>query len=172
MILEALSEIGSEVSSSVAEASESVASSVGGNLPSQAQPVAEWAQNMWNWLNEPLPIVGISIVAIAIFVWRFLATTSFGKKAMNKLKAEFEETKKGTQETIDQYRKEAEDMKKSMAELEEENEALKEALGVVCSNSRNRKVKDAMKLIEETEETEDVEREESQETADGKPDEA
>lgn len=171
MILEALSEIGSEVASSVADVTESVASSAVGELPSQVQPIAEWAQNMWNWLNEPLPIVGISIVAIAIFAWRFLATTSFGKKAMNKLKAEFEETKKGTQETIDQYRAEAEAMKKSMAELEEENEALKEALGVVCSNSRNRKVKDAMKLIE-TEETEDGEREESQETADGKPDEA
>ena len=45
----------------------------------------EWLQNVWGWLNEPLPIVGISTLMVIGAVFGILKNTSFGKKIMNRV---------------------------------------------------------------------------------------
>lgn len=56
----------------------------------------EWLENLWAWLNEPLPIVGISILMITFIVIKFLSTTSIGKRAIKQFNQK-------TNEVIDKF---------------------------------------------------------------------
>lgn len=154
-----------ETSSSVAESvADSVASSREG-IAQAVEPVTEWIKTAWEWMNNPLPIVGVSLIAILVFLWRFLSSTSFGKKALKKLSADFEETKKSTSEQLEAYRAENERMKEELASREEELAMLQATLGVVCSTSRNKQVKEAYQKMKEEES--DGEGKESEEAVDG-----
>lgn len=37
----------------------------------------------WDWLNQPLPVLGVSILFIGMFAIKLFASTSFGKKQIN-----------------------------------------------------------------------------------------
>lgn len=171
MILEAISSASSSASSAIDSVGEAI-SSIGSQLPTEAQPITDWVSKAWQWMNEPLPIVGFSLLAIIIFLWRFLTTTSFGKKALKKLQLEFDKTKEDTAKTLEAYKEENERLKKELDETIAKNkddmDALKGALGVVCATSRNKQVKEAGKLLEETED-EGKEGKESEEAVDGDP---
>ena len=173
MILEAISSASSSAMDSVGEA----ISSIETQLPTEAQPITDWASKAWQWMNEPLPIVGFSLIAVIIFLWRFLTATSIGKKALKKLRGEFEETKETTKKTLDEYQAENERLKKELEETisknESDMEALKGALNVVCSASRNKQVKEAGKALEKKEEdtNDGKEAEEAKEAIDGEPNE-
>lgn len=157
-----------ETSSSVAESvAESVASSSEG-IAQAVEPVTEWIKSAWEWMNNPLPIVGVSLIAVLVFLWRFLSSTSFGKKALKKLSADFEETKKSTSEQLEAYRAENERMKAELASREEELAMLQATLGVVCSTSRNKQVKEAYRKMSESKK-EESDGEESEEAVDGDP---
>ena len=49
-----------------------------------------WFEQVVNWLdmffNKPLPIVGVSLAVILIFVWRLFVKSSYGKKKYNEIK--------------------------------------------------------------------------------------
>ena len=148
MLLEAISTISSELTSEIT----SEISSEGISIPPSVQPVADWIQKAWEWMNQPLPIVGFSIVAIIIFLWRFLTTTSVGKKALKKMNEAFEQTKADTGKALEEYRAENEALKKHLAESQADIENLRSALEIVCANSRNKNVKNALKESEKTKE--------------------
>ena len=156
-IIETSSSVAESVADSVASSSEGIAQAV--------EPVTEWIKTAWEWMNNPLPIVGVSLIAILVFLWRFLSSTSFGKKALKKLSADFEETKKSTSEQLEAYRAENERMKEELASREEELAMLQATLGVVCSTSRNKQVKEAYQKMKEEES--DGEGKESEEAVDG-----
>lgn len=42
--------------------------------------------NVWVWVNQPLPVVGFSILFIAFFVWRVFTITSLGQRQINQFK--------------------------------------------------------------------------------------
>ena len=156
-IIETSSSVAESVADSVASSSEGIAQAV--------EPVTEWIKTAWEWMNNPLPIVGVSLIAILVFLWRFLSSTSFGKKALKKLSADFEETKKSTSEQLEAYRAENERMKEELSSREEELAMLQATLGVVCSTSRNKQVKEAYQKMKEEES--DGEGKESEEAVDG-----
>ena len=63
----------------------------------------------WDWLNQPLPIVGISTIMVLFFAFKVFASSSFGKKQIKKIKEELAITKR-----------EQEDSKKELEELKQQ----------------------------------------------------
>jgi predicted negative regulator of RcsB-dependent stress response len=57
------------------------------------EQIKEFLMKAWEWLNAPLPIVGVSLIVIALFLWRVYAASSVGKKQLNTIKRGFEDTK-------------------------------------------------------------------------------
>lgn len=130
-----------EASSEVTEAVSVEGSSEAVAVTSAVKPTVEWIQRAWDWLNQPLPIVGISVIAILIFAWRVFVTTSYGKKAIKKLTALSEETKTSASEALEQAKAEKEALQKELEEMREEVEQAREVLTAVCEQSRNAKTK-------------------------------
>ena len=68
------------------------------------------------YLNQPLPLVGISVLALGLIALKIFASTSIGKKALNEIKKQVQEEK----EVAEEHKKLAVQYK---AQLEEEKEA-------------------------------------------------
>ena len=80
------------------------------------QNFVTWLNNAWNWLNAPLPVVGVSIDFIGLFVWRIFASTSFGKKNIKKLNDGFERVKENNEQANLERIKFEENIKKLLAD--------------------------------------------------------
>jgi cell division protein FtsB len=170
-----LEEITSEITSEIIEATSEV-SSEGASIPSAVQPVADWIKQAWEWCNQPLPIVGISLITIIIFLWRVLVSTNYGKKTIKKLQTIADDTKTATDKTLEEMKAENENYKKQIEDLQAQIELAKGVLSQVCTSSRNKQVKELADMLKETTEDESEEvtdngGEESQEGTDGNPDE-
>ena len=55
-------------------------------FPTQTQDVLT---NIWAILNTPLPIVGVTTIAILFFVWQVIVRTNYGKQAIANIKEEY-----------------------------------------------------------------------------------
>lgn len=170
-----LEEITSEITSEIIEATSEV-SSEGASIPSAVQPVADWIKQAWEWCNQPLPIVGISLITIIIFLWRVLVSTNYGKKTIKKLQTIADDTKTATDKTLEEMKAENENYKKQIEDMQAQIELAKGVLSQVCTSSRNKQVKELADMLKETTEDESEEvtdngGEESQEGTDGNADE-
>lgn len=170
-----LEEITSEITSEIIEATSEV-SSEGASIPSAVQPVADWIKQAWEWCNQPLPIVGISLITIIIFLWRVLVSTNYGKKTIKKLQTIADDTKTATNKTLEEMKAENENYKKQIEDMQAQIELAKGVLSQVCTSSRNKQVKELADMLKETTEDESEEvtdngGEESQEGTDGNADE-
>ncbi len=170
-----LEEITSEITSEIIEATSEV-SSEGASIPSAVQPVADWIKQAWEWCNQPLPIVGISLVTIIIFLWRVLVSTNYGKKTIAKLQTIADDTKTATDKTLEEMKAENENYRKQIEDMQAQIELAKGVLSQVCTSSRNKQVKELADMLKETTEDESEEvtdngGEESQEGTDGNADE-
>lgn len=170
-----LEEITSEITSEIIEATSEV-SSEGASIPSAVQPVADWIKQAWEWCNQPLPIVGISLITIIIFLWRVLVSTNYGKKTIKKLQTIADDTKTATDKTLEEMKAENESYKKQIEDMQTQIELAKGVLSQVCTSSRNKQVKELADMLKETTEDESEEvtdngGEESQEGTIGNPDE-
>lgn len=170
-----LEEITSEITSEIIEATSEV-SSEGASIPSAVQPVADWIKTAWEWCNQPLPIVGISLITIIIFLWRVLVSTNYGKKTIKKLQTIADDTKTATDKTLEEMKAENENYKKQIEDLQAQIELAKGVLSQVCTSSRNKQVKELADMLKETTEDESEEvtdngGEESQKGTDGNADE-
>jgi len=94
----------------------------------------------WEWLNKPLPVVGVSTLFILIFLWKIFANSSFGKKKINELKellrntqTELEDKNKIANDRINNLLIENDDLKNK---LEETTNIIKE----ICKTSPNKKI--------------------------------
>ncbi|MBO7716029.1 MAG: hypothetical protein J6S85_20865 [Methanobrevibacter sp.] len=98
--------------------------------PNQTKSVTE---QVWATLNTPLPIVGVTTVAILIFLWQVIVKTNYGKKALAKIQKEYEE----------KYNALLEEKEKIMIEKEnnqKEIEYLRSRIIDVCKTIPNVKV--------------------------------
>lgn len=98
--------------------------------PNQTKSVME---QVWATLNTPLPIVGVTTVAILIFLWQVIVKTNYGKKALAKIQKEYEE----------KYNALLEEKEKIMIEKEnnqKEIEYLRSRIIDVCKTIPNVKV--------------------------------
>lgn len=94
----------------------------------------------WSLLNQPLPIIGVTTVAILTFVWQFFAHSQYGKKKINECNQE-----------IERIRQEKEDFVKGanekIKELLENNAELRDYISHICELSTNQKIKNYGKEI-------------------------
>ena len=101
-------------------------------------------------LNQPLPIISVTVGAFLLFLWRVLVSTNYGKKIINALKQELLNIKNEHEE----YKKTSE---KEKAELRKENAILREQIANGFALSTNKKIRDYGKgLMEYGKETNDL----------------
>lgn len=96
---------------------------------------------VWEYLNQPLPLVGCSALAIGVILWRVIASSSFGKKRFNQLKNEYKTLKIEYEETlakIEEWKKQIESgIEITTSTLEAVSVKLKES----CMANPNKKIK-------------------------------
>ena len=101
-------------------------------FPTQTKDVLT---NIWAILNTPLPIVGVTTIAILVFVWQVIVRTNYGKNAIANIKEEYREKQnelKTEKDALEQERK----------ENKEEIEEMKKCIIYLCSLIPNQKVND------------------------------
>ena len=122
-------------------------------FPNETQ---EYFRNAMTFLNQPLPIVGVSLLVIGGFVIKAISMTSFGKKALADLKSDYNKWKKEVDETeskelelkaeVDETKQEVEDTLDNF--YKDTNELIK-VLHEALKTSPNKKVQAfADKLVE------------------------
>lgn len=107
----------------------------------------EIVNNIKEFVNQPLPIVGVSILTLSIAGYEIFVKTKYGKGAITRLENEYKEK-------MDQLEKKSLDIDKVKDELEtklddyaKENEFLKECVIELCGYSRNYKAHDLVEKI-------------------------
>lgn len=88
-----------------------------------------WINKIIDWANKPLPIVGVSFIALFIFFWKVI-------KYIRETKPN--EDLKAIREEHEEYKKDSE---KDKAELRQENSKLKGYIVHICELSANEKIK-------------------------------
>lgn len=113
----------------------------------------------WDWLNKPLPVVGVSTLFICILIWRVFASTSFGKKQVNLFKKNAEETQRQFESLKAEYETKIRDFETVIENYQNELNKYREGGAEVCKTIPNKKVKElGVKYYgEETKETIDNE---------------
>jgi len=100
-----------------------------------------WINQVIDWLNKPLPIIGVTTLALLIFVWKVVITTNYGKSKLlaydNKVK-ELEHAKEEFELAANE----------KIKDLENENKELKGFICHVCELSTNQKIKHYGKELE------------------------
>lgn len=118
--------------------------------PTLLKRILDYAKEL---LNQPLPVIGITVGAFLIFLWRLVVSTNYGKKALNEFKQELVAIK----QEHENYKETSE---KEKAELRKENALLREQVAKGFALSTNKKIKDYGKgLIEYGKETIDLDTE-------------
>ena len=101
-------------------------------FPTQTKDVLT---NIWAILNTPLPIVGVTTIAILFFVWQVIVRTNYGKKTIANIQEEYRAKQnelKVEKDALEQERK----------ENKEKIEEMKNCIIYLCSLIPNQKVND------------------------------
>lgn len=101
-------------------------------FPTQTKDVLT---NIWATLNTPLPIVGVTTVAVLVFIWQIVIRTNYGKKALANIKEEY-------QAKYDQLKAEKDALEKEREENKEQIEDMKKCIIELCALIPNKKVND------------------------------
>lgn len=113
----------------------------------QAEPITDWLQTIWEFLNNPLPIVCMSIIEIGLFVIVFISRTSFGKKNIKKLKERASNVETTMNETKQDMQKAKEQLDNQIIVWQKQINDYKQCLQIVMENSKNVKVKKAVQEL-------------------------
>ena len=112
----------------------------------------EWWDKMADgvkvFFNQPVPIIGCTVLSLLVFVLTVLSKTSWGKKGINWCKnqisflvAGFKELKEGTEKEVKEIKEFSETERQK---LEAQYSELSELIVAVAENSHNAKVKSAL----------------------------
>ena len=101
-------------------------------FPAQTKDVLT---NIWAILNTPLPIVGVTTIAILFFVWQVIVRTNYGKNAINEIKKEY-------QEKYEKLKAEKDALEKERKENKQEIKEMGECIVELCALIPNKKVND------------------------------
>lgn len=101
----------------------------------------EWFETIVDYVNKPLPIVGVTTLAVLVFVWKLIVTTQYGKAKLDA----YDNKVARLEQEYEKYKTTAENEKQ---ELKEQNEKLRAQLIHVCELSTNKKIKDFGKELE------------------------
>ena len=101
----------------------------------------KWLNTAWEFLNKPLPIVGVSTLIICLFILKFISSTSFGKKNIKRLNDGFNRISTACLESQAEIKKFEDKFNKALQEKDEEIAHLKEIIKKICDNIPNKKIK-------------------------------
>ena len=103
-----------------------------------------------DFINRPLPIIGVSLLVVLFFVYKCIIATRFGKKALasyqdelNKAQKEWEEDKLSMEQEIALY-------KSKIDEYKQYSDMIKDYFVEFCELSHNVKVKQLGEKIKES----------------------
>lgn len=106
-----------------------------------------WINKVIEWVNQPLPIVGVTTLAVLVFVWKLIVTTQYGKTKL----AAYDRKVGEIEKQYEEYKAAAE---KEKEELKKQNDELKGFICHICELSTNQKIKNYGKeLLSHGEET-------------------
>lgn len=91
-----------------------------------------------DYANRPLPIVGVSLLVIAGLIWKIFQATGYGKRAIAKIKAEYEKEK---EETRQEHLQKKAEYSAILSTFDCEIDLILEAVNEICRVTPNQKVK-------------------------------
>lgn len=103
--------------------------------------VKKQANVAWNWLNQPLPIVSISVVTICSFALTIFVKSNWGKKNIEKVKEYAELTRQKNDEFSKEMEGHLNELKETLKTYELALCELEVKIKAVCETSRNKNVK-------------------------------
>ena len=100
-----------------------------------------------DFINRPLPIIGVSIAIIGLFVFKCFVATRYGKKAIN----EYKEENRVLKEQIEQIKNDTaynlENQNLAIKKILDDHQELKEVVLKSLELSKNIKVKELAKTL-------------------------
>lgn len=103
-----------------------------------------------DFINRPLPIIGVSLVVVFIFVYKIVIATRFGKKALNQYQNELNKTQRELEEYKLSIKEEIALYQAKIEEYKQYGEQYKAYIVELCELSRNIKVKQLGEKIKES----------------------
>lgn len=97
--------------------------------------------NIWDFLNKPLPIVGLTTLGVLIFVWRLVFATRYGKKALEKVEKEYKDK-------YDELKVEKENLELERNENKKKIEDVENGFVALCKIIPNKKVNELGETFE------------------------
>lgn len=105
------------------------------------ETIKEVAATFLGWLNQPLPIIGVSLLFILIFLWKIFSSTSFGKKQIKNINGGFKRLEIGVKEVEQRVNDKLAELEFVKKELEDAYNEIKALVIEVCETSPNKKLK-------------------------------
>ena len=87
------------------------------------------------FINRPLPIVGVTVAAVLVFVFKVIVSINYGKKRIGEYEANMNQMK----EDYEAFKQFIEEEKNKLAKL---NDETRNQLATACQLSTNKKIKD------------------------------
>lgn len=100
-----------------------------------------------DFVNQPLPIVGVSILTLGILVYEILIKTSYGRKTLNKIADESDRQFRRLESKELDIRKIDKKVDDKLANQDKDIETIKAYLIELCGYSRNVKAHDLAEKI-------------------------
>lgn len=97
---------------------------------------------VWDFINEPLPVLGFSIAFICFFAWKIFISTSFGLKKYNEIKRDYAILHEILENYITNHEIERGKFEAKINELKLENQALLVYITKIRDAIPNKKVKE------------------------------
>ena len=100
----------------------------------------EWVGDAWNWIkdffNQPIPIIGVSILFLTLFILKIIATTTIGKKGLRKLQKSSDDFVEKVEVLLHRKEEQDEEFKRAVAKTIEGYERFNNNK----NNERDRKI--------------------------------
>ena len=106
-----------------------------------AQFVQFWL-DAWQRLNDPLPVVGVSVVMILVFAWNVFSRTSLGQRMIKKQNEAIARMKQENQSAKKEYEVFKNNIKELLEEKQKEIDYLKGVIAEGFKAIPNKKVKE------------------------------
>ena len=100
-----------------------------------------WINYVIDLLNKPLPIVGVTTLALLVFVWKVVITSNYGKAKLKEYDLKREQLEQEHKEFVN-------GANEKIKELVNENQELRNELVKVCALSTNKKINEFGKVLE------------------------
>ena len=112
------------------------------------QETKDFVKGVMVFINQPLPIIGISILTLGFLVYKIIDITPIGRKGFNAIKDEFKKEqdkiigyREVAEEKLGQVQKLANEQIAILSDYSKEIDNLTEYLAKVCETSPNAKIK-------------------------------